>query len=93
MGIYQKQASAYFHAKSGLTEIAGNGAHTARCACVDSMLKAVGLSVVFNGPRAMFNFNDDLLGGDNVHANLLANAVRESGDHSAINSCESRLHY
>lgn len=29
---------------------------------------------------------DDLLGGDNVHANLLANAVRESGDHSAINS-------
>ena len=41
----------------------------------------------------MFNFNDDLLGGDNVHANLLANAVRESGDHSAINSCESRLHY
>ena len=23
MGIYQKQASAYFHAKSGLTEIAG----------------------------------------------------------------------
>ena len=24
MGIYQKQASAYFHAKSGLTEIAGN---------------------------------------------------------------------
>ena len=66
MGIYQKQASAYFHAKSGLTEIGGN--------------------VVFNGPRAMFNFNDDLLGGDNVHANLLANAVRESGDHSAINS-------
>ena len=38
----------------------------------------------------MFNFNDDLLGGDNVHANLLANAVRESGDHSAINSCEPR---
>ena len=38
MGIFQKQASAYFHAKSGLTEIAGNGAHTARCACVDSML-------------------------------------------------------
>lgn len=24
MGIYQKQASAYFHAKSGLSEIAGN---------------------------------------------------------------------
>jgi len=66
MGIYQKQASAYFHAKSGLAEIAGN--------------------VVFNGPRAMFNFNDGMIGGDNVHANLLANAVRESGDHSAINS-------
>jgi hypothetical protein len=27
-----------------------------------------------------------MIGGDNVHANLLANAVRESGDHSAINS-------
>ena len=49
MGIYQKQASAYFHAKSGLTEIAGN--------------------VVFNGPRAMFNFNDGMLGGDNVSQN------------------------
>ena len=24
MGIYQKQASAYFHAKSGLVEVAGN---------------------------------------------------------------------
>ena len=66
MGIFQKQASAYFHAKSGLTEVAGN--------------------VVFNGPRAMFNFNDGMLGGDEVHANLLLNAVRESGDHSAINS-------
>ena len=43
-------------------------------------------SVVFNGPRAMFNFNDGMIGGDNVHGNLLANAVRESGDHSAINS-------
>ena len=28
MGIFQKQASAYFHAKSGLSEIAGNGAHS-----------------------------------------------------------------
>ena len=46
----------------------------------------VGGNVVFNGPRAMFNFNDGMIGGDNVHANLLANAVRESGDHSAINS-------
>ena len=31
---------------------------------------------------------DGMIGGDNVHANILANAVRESGDHSAINSCE-----
>jgi hypothetical protein len=30
--------------------------------------------------------NDGMIGGDNVHANILANAVRESGDHSAINS-------
>ena len=33
-------------------------------------------NVVFNGPRAMYNFNDGMIGGDNVHANLLANAVR-----------------
>ena len=55
MGIFQKQASAYFHAKSGLAEVAGN--------------------VVFNGPRAMFNLNDGMIGGDNIHGNLLANAV------------------
>jgi hypothetical protein len=85
MGIYQKQASAYFHAKSGLTEVAGApractsssrlyrydtfsmdncsgtlvpygvryGAvsyilHHTLCSCAGN--------VVFNGPRAMFNF-------------------------------------
>ena len=40
----------------------------------------------FNGPRAGVNFNDGFGGGDVLERNLLANCVRESGDHGPFNS-------
>eukprot|EP01060_Flectonema_neradi_P039947 TRINITY_DN896_c1_g1_i2.p1 TRINITY_DN896_c1_g1~~TRINITY_DN896_c1_g1_i2.p1 ORF type:complete len:953 (+),score=255.36 TRINITY_DN896_c1_g1_i2:56-2914(+) len=43
-------------------------------------------NVHFNGPRAGLNFNDGLGGGDLLEGNLLANCVRESGDHGPFNS-------
>jgi len=42
--------------------------------------------VHFNGPRAGINFNDGFGGGDVMEGNLLANCVRESGDHGPFNS-------
>jgi hypothetical protein len=38
-------------------------------------------NVHFNGPRAGVNFNDGMGGGDEMKGNLIANCVRESGDH------------
>ena len=43
-------------------------------------------NVHFNGPRAGVNFNDGFGGGDVMEGNLLANCVRESGDHGPFNS-------
>eukprot|EP00039_Didymoeca_costata_P026545 m.16129 g.16129 ORF g.16129 m.16129 type:complete len:957 (+) comp5588_c0_seq1:70-2940(+) len=43
-------------------------------------------NVHFNGPRAGLNFNDQMGGGDVIEGNLLANCVRESGDHGPWNS-------
>ena len=52
---------------------------------------ATGFSVLrgnvhFNGPRAGVNFMDGMMGGDLMEGNLLANCVRESGDHGPFNS-------
>jgi len=49
-------------------------------------------NVHFNGPRAGVNFNDGFGGGDVMSGNLLANCVRESGDHGPFNSWD-RLPY
>ena len=38
-------------------------------------------NVHFIGPRAGINVNDGMGGGDEITHNLLANCVRESGDH------------
>jgi hypothetical protein len=38
-------------------------------------------NLMFNGPRAMVNFNDCAGGGHNVTANAVWNTCRESGDH------------
>lgn len=43
-------------------------------------------NVHFNGPRAGLNFNDGFGGADVIEHNLLANCVRESGDHGPWNS-------
>jgi hypothetical protein len=43
-------------------------------------------NVHFNGPRAGVNFNDGFAGGDTMKGNLIANCVRESGDHGPFNS-------
>lgn len=43
-------------------------------------------SLMFNGPRAMININDDYGGGSNFTRNLLFNTCRESGDHGNMNS-------
>lgn len=51
-----------------------------------SMHTHVERNVHFNGPRAGLNFNDGMGGGDVIEGNLLANCVRESGDHGPWNS-------
>ena len=43
-------------------------------------------NVHFNGPRAGINLNDGFGGGDVLEGNLIANCVRESGDHGPFNS-------
>lgn len=43
-------------------------------------------SLMFNGPRAMINFNDAMGGGHNVTGNGIWNTCRESGDHGPLNS-------
>ena len=43
-------------------------------------------NVHFNGPRAGINFNDGMGGGDVMQGNLIANCVRESGDHGPVNA-------
>jgi hypothetical protein len=51
-----------------------------------SALNYIGQNVHFNGPRAGVNFNDWMGGGDILEGNLLANCVRESGDHGPWNN-------
>ena len=48
---------------------------------VSKAFNYVAQNVHFNGPRAGVNFNDWMGGGDVLEGNLLANCVRESGDH------------
>lgn len=43
-------------------------------------------NVFFNGPRAGINVNDGMCGGHRIHANLIFNTCRESGDHGPFNS-------
>jgi len=40
----------------------------------------------FNGPRAMVNINDGMLGLSNITDNILFNGCRESDDHGNVNS-------
>ena len=65
-GIWEKQSSCFFQAKTAATTLLNN--------------------MCFNLPRAGFNFNDGLGGGDEVHQNLIFNSCRETSDHGPINS-------
>jgi len=65
-GIWEKQSSCFFQAKTAGTTLLRN--------------------LCFNLPRAGFNFNDGLGGGDEVHDNLIFNSCRETSDHGPINS-------
>ena len=65
-GIWEKQSSCFFQAKTAATTLLNN--------------------LCFNLPRAGFNFNDGLGGGDEVHHNLIFNSCRETSDHGPINS-------
>jgi hypothetical protein len=43
-------------------------------------------NICFNGPRAGFNFNDGMGGGDLLKGNLIFNMVRETQDHGRCTS-------
>ena len=43
-------------------------------------------NICFNGPRAGFNFNDGMGGGDVIKSNVIFNMVRETQDHGTFNS-------
>ena len=71
------------------TEIEGNEAHDLGLWQKQSSLLFQAMAartimrrnVAYNLPRAAINLNDDHGGGDVIEANVLVNAVRESGDH------------
>lgn len=50
-----------------------------------SCLNNITGNIMFNGPRAMVNFNDGFGGGSVVSHNLFFNTVRETGDHGPFN--------
>jgi hypothetical protein len=43
-------------------------------------------NICFNGPRAGYNFNDGMGGGNALTSNLIFNMVRETSDHGTFNS-------
>lgn len=50
-------------------------------------------NICFNGPRAGFNFNDGMGGGNVVEKNLIFNMVRETQDHGTFNSWDRQPFY
>lgn len=86
VGLYEKQSSCWFQAKSAETLLEGKCVH---CPCVSvsrpkvclsltcmPLDPRVGHSICFNGPRAGFNVNDGFGGGNNITHNLLFNMCR-----------------
>lgn len=43
-------------------------------------------NILYNGPRAHINFNDQFGGANNISSNLIFNACRETADHGPFNS-------
>ena len=50
-------------------------------------------NLCFNGPRAGFNVNDGMAGGNLLERNLIFNMVRETADHGAFNSWDRQPFY
>ena len=48
--------------------------------------ETVASNVMYNGPRALVNWNDGMGGGNNISDNLMFNCVRETSDHGCFNS-------
>ena len=55
-------------------------------ASAQSCQTVISRNIIFNGPRAHINFNDQFGGGNIVEKNLLINACRETADHGPFNS-------
>jgi len=56
-----------------------------------TMQSSIKRNVMFNGPRALINFNDGFGGGAEISENLLHNACRESSDHGPFNSWDRQV--
>jgi len=46
-------------------------------------------NIMFNGPRALINFNDGFGGGNVIDSNLMFNANRETSDHGQLSTLSS----
>ena len=76
------------------TRIVGNicreiGVFQKQSSCVfqaEAGLSRISQNIMYNGPRAAINFNEDSVGGSVIERNVGFNFCRESGDHGVFNS-------
>ncbi|CAK0871805.1 unnamed protein product [Prorocentrum cordatum] len=69
------------------------GVHVKQTSCFFKSMAGGNLlqgNVCYNGPRAGFNWNDGLPGGDVLEHNVIFNMVRETGDHGTFNSWDRK---
>ena len=90
IGTYGKQTSCYFQAVSGRNLVINNTCYngSSEFLAATCFLPKLPISDLTDadcvGPRAGINFNDGFLGGNYVEGNLIANMVRETGDHGTL---------
>jgi hypothetical protein len=85
-GLFEKQSSFYFQAKSMENIILGIETHEHFSVSIASLAHFYPLlagNIFFHGPRAGINFNDGFGGGSLLESNLMFATVMESGDHGA----------
>jgi hypothetical protein len=89
LGIWEKQSSFLFQAKTCDSLIAGNvffnGMHVCFFFRFSAGLPTVSPMGTCAGPRAGINQNDGYCGNQTLTENLLFNTCRESGDHGPFN--------
>ncbi len=81
IGIYQKQSSGVFQAKSAFSKITRNIMFNQPRAAVKWVFEGVAVARDMNHPK-INSFNDGMGGGSEHSWNLLFNTCRESSDHS-----------